>query len=137
MEEECAGDKGHSVAYFCKAAAFLCPAQLLAAGQGSEPSHANIRKINFSPQWAQLLEQKATQAIALWDCAYFWHDTGSPVVPNPGLVLEQPSRENKTKQTNKQKTKQTYTQLTTTIKKPTPKKKIPNQTKPSLLSTAT
>lgn len=65
-EEECASDKRHSAAYFCKAAASLCPARSPAVGQGAEPSHANIRKINFSSQWTQLLEQKATQAIALW-----------------------------------------------------------------------
>lgn len=91
-EEECTGDKRRSAAYFCKAAAFLCPARSPAAGQGAEPSHANIRKINFSPQRTQLLEQKATQAIALWHFTYFWHDAGSPPLPNPAPVLEQPEK---------------------------------------------
>ena len=92
LEEECASDKRHSAAYFCKAAAFLCPARSPAAGQGAEPSHANIRKINFSPQRTQLLEQKATQAIALWHFTYFWHDAGSPPLTNSALVLEQPEK---------------------------------------------
>lgn len=89
MQEECTGDKRHSAAYFCKAAAFLCPARLPAVGQGAEPSHANIRKINFSPQWTQLLEQKATQAIALWHFTYFWHDAGSSPLPDSAPVPEQ------------------------------------------------
>lgn len=91
-EEECTGDKKHSAAYFCKAAAFLCPARSPAAGQGAAPSHANIRKINFSPQWTQLPEQNATQGIALWHFTYLWHDAGSPPLPNTALVLEQPEK---------------------------------------------
>lgn len=91
-EEECAGDKRRSAAYFCKAAAFLCPARSPAAGQGAAPSHANIRKINFSPQWTQLPEQNATQGIALWHFRYLWHDAGSPPLPNTALVLEQPEK---------------------------------------------
>lgn len=89
LEEECSRDKSHSAAYSCKAAASVCPARSPAAGQGAEPSHANIRKINFSPQRTQRLEQKATQAIALWHFTYFWHGAGSPLLPNPVLVLEQ------------------------------------------------
>lgn len=89
LQEERTGDKSHSAVYFCKAAAFLCLARLLAVGQGAESSHANIRKINFSPQQTQLLEQKATQAIALWHFTYFWHDAGSSLLPNSAPVLEQ------------------------------------------------
>lgn len=92
LEEECASDKSHNAAYSCKAAASVCPARSPAAGQGAEPSHANIRKINFSPQRTQLLEQKATQAIALWHFTYFWHGAGSPPLPNPAPVLEQPEK---------------------------------------------
>lgn len=92
LEEERASDKSHSAAYSCKAAASVCPARSPAAGQGAEPSHANIRKINFSPQRTQLLEQKATQAIALWHFTYFWHGAGSPPFPNPAPVLEQPEK---------------------------------------------
>lgn len=92
LEEECASDKSHSAASSCKAAASVCPACSPAAGQGAEPSHANIRKINFSPQRTQRLEQKATQAIALWHFTYFWHGAGSSPLPNPAPVLEQPEK---------------------------------------------
>lgn len=95
LEEECTRDKRHSAAYSCKAAASVCPARSPAAGQGAEPSHANIRKINFSPQRTQRLEQKATQAIALWHFTYLWHGAGSSPpspLPNPVLVLEQPGK---------------------------------------------
>lgn len=95
LEEECTRDKSHSAAYSCKAAASVCPARSPAAGQGAEPSHANIRKINFSPQRTQRLEQKATQAIALWHFTYLWHGAGSPPLPNNVLVLEQPEKKTK------------------------------------------
>lgn len=95
LEEECTRDKSHSAAYSCKAAASVCPARSPATGQGAEPSHANIRKINFSPQRTQRLEQKATQAIALWHFTYLWHGAGSPPLPNNVLVLEQPEKKHR------------------------------------------